>query len=498
MAAAPTVASQMVTLSELFNTAGANDSIRHYLAAKKISTTPTLALIAKNAEDFTTMIVAPFLAGVTIDGQEHKAEAGDEPVATAIMIHLFVEARRQWDIFSQAYWHKSAWTIAMALRNSTSFGEAVKSVMNDVATWQEIIIANAAPPRRPPQLPPADPNASTEEYDDQGAGSWGGGNRRKRRRPGKPKGKGRDGKDQEPPKKTDAANQQDHLKGHEDSPELVDVAVEGEGEGSVYLKPREKAKRPPAEPLEPPSGKKVKPVPKGDPEKARGPAEDPAEEQAEGSGSYGHDPHKAIEGHGTKAPSEGHGGRYEEMQDHDDWWEEDEEEMEEPSSSSKGWSKDSTVGRKGRGAAGPFTRPAAKGYYVQPHFVDEHGARSRAQASEQHVQDLRTSLSAVHLMAKNMDRMASEKDRPRCHGNLADGLGSGTDGSRLGCQCSYSRALKLEATGDIEGSHLGDLDSSGESCLFAAARIKEPQLAKEMCSLLLEVIPKRNYLGAYG
>ena len=92
----------MVALNELFNTAGANESIRHYLAAKKISTTPTLALIAKNAEDFTTMIVAPFLAGVTIDGQEHKAEAGDEPVATAIMIHLFVEARRQWDIFSQA------------------------------------------------------------------------------------------------------------------------------------------------------------------------------------------------------------------------------------------------------------------------------------------------------------------------------------------------------------------------------------------------------------
>ena len=67
------------------------------------------------------------------------------------------------------------------------------------------------------------------------------------------------------------------------------------------------------------------------------------------------------------------------------------------------------------GAAGPFTRPAAKGsgYYVKPHFVDEHGvihppgggrqrartrggaavrlveARSRAQASEQHVQESR-------------------------------------------------------------------------------------------------------------
>ena len=102
MAAAPTVASQMVPLGELLNTAGAGDGVRQYLAAKKISATPTLALIAKNAEDFTTMIVAPFLAGVNIDGRDHKAEAGDEPVATAIMLHLFVEARRQWDIFSQA------------------------------------------------------------------------------------------------------------------------------------------------------------------------------------------------------------------------------------------------------------------------------------------------------------------------------------------------------------------------------------------------------------
>ena len=90
---------------------------------------------------------------------------------------------------------------------------------------------------------------------------------------------------------------------------------------------------------------------------------------------------------------------------------------------------------------------------MQPHFVDEHGvshppkggrqrartrggaavrlveARSREKASAEHLeeswkqkpttkpktpkassQDLRTSLSAVHLMAKNMDRMASEKE----------------------------------------------------------------------------------------
>ena len=102
MAAATTVASQMVPMGELLDTSGAGEGIRRYLAAKKISATPTLALIAKNAEEFTTMIVAPFLAGVTIDGQDHKAEAGDEPVTTAMMVHLFVEARRQWDIFSQA------------------------------------------------------------------------------------------------------------------------------------------------------------------------------------------------------------------------------------------------------------------------------------------------------------------------------------------------------------------------------------------------------------
>ena len=85
MAAASTVAAQMVPLGELFNQAGAGDGIKQYLAAKKISTTPTLALIARNAEEFTTMIISPFLAGVTIDGQDHKAEGGQEPVAGAII-----------------------------------------------------------------------------------------------------------------------------------------------------------------------------------------------------------------------------------------------------------------------------------------------------------------------------------------------------------------------------------------------------------------------------
>ncbi|OLP91089.1 hypothetical protein AK812_SmicGene27264 [Symbiodinium microadriaticum] len=61
MAAASTVAAQMVQLSELFNAAGAGDSIKQ--------------------TSCTTMIIAPFIAGVSIDGADHKAEAGQAPTA---------------------------------------------------------------------------------------------------------------------------------------------------------------------------------------------------------------------------------------------------------------------------------------------------------------------------------------------------------------------------------------------------------------------------------
>jgi len=336
MAAAPTVAAQMVQLADLYQTAGAGEAIKDYLTARKITATPTLALIAPTVERFTTLLIAPFLAGVTIDAKEHKVEDGQDAVASAILTHLFVEARRQWDAVSstpppsalpspplpppispgpssahvpdrppktfsawnqqvkayedrlldgkrrtfpvqellgaeeilarmwfehtvskmytpvtlgeivsrrtwtpgrvlnplaanrasaaasskalrfdhgalvqeepaewspkglfstidganaarwawillgigeeddvmkyadwfvakarahsemvpaiQAFWHKTAWTLAMALRNSTSFGEATKHIMNDVATWQEVILAQAPPPRRQPQL----------------------------------------------------------------------------------------------------------------------------------------------------------------------------------------------------------------------------------------------------------------------------------------------------------------------------------------------------------
>ena len=86
----------MATLDDLLTTAGAAAPIKDYIAARGISATPTLALVAEDADAFTTKVVQPFLSGVTLHGTLHKAAAGDEDVAKAILVHLFTEARRQW------------------------------------------------------------------------------------------------------------------------------------------------------------------------------------------------------------------------------------------------------------------------------------------------------------------------------------------------------------------------------------------------------------------
>ena len=92
----PTAAAAMASLDDLLTTAGAATPIKDYITARGISATPTLALIAEDAAAFTDKIVQPFLSGVTLQGSLHKAAAGDEDVSKAILVHLFTEARRQW------------------------------------------------------------------------------------------------------------------------------------------------------------------------------------------------------------------------------------------------------------------------------------------------------------------------------------------------------------------------------------------------------------------
>ena len=79
MAALPTVAA-----GDLLATAGADDSIKDYIKARRINTTPTLALIAKDVEQFASQVIHPF-NGTRIDGTDFKAEDGQHGVVTAIM-----------------------------------------------------------------------------------------------------------------------------------------------------------------------------------------------------------------------------------------------------------------------------------------------------------------------------------------------------------------------------------------------------------------------------
>ena len=80
MAALPTVEGQLVSLGDLLETAGADDSIRGYIKARRINTTPTLALIAKDVEQFTTQVIHPFINGTRIDGTDFKVEDGQDGV----------------------------------------------------------------------------------------------------------------------------------------------------------------------------------------------------------------------------------------------------------------------------------------------------------------------------------------------------------------------------------------------------------------------------------
>ncbi|CAE7317206.1 unnamed protein product [Symbiodinium sp. CCMP2456] len=92
----PTAAAAMASLDDLLTTAGAAAPIKEYITARGISATPTLALIAEDAAAFTDKVVRPFLSGFTRQGAMHKAAKGDEDVSKAILVHLFTEARRQW------------------------------------------------------------------------------------------------------------------------------------------------------------------------------------------------------------------------------------------------------------------------------------------------------------------------------------------------------------------------------------------------------------------
>ena len=98
----------------------------------------------------------------------------------------------------QAYWQRTSWNLAMALRNNKSFGAAAKEIMDNVALWQEVLLSTPAPTKRTEKeiLRPHGTHDDIEEAQTGqggGFGSWG----RKRRRGGRGRGRGRGGKEQD-------------------------------------------------------------------------------------------------------------------------------------------------------------------------------------------------------------------------------------------------------------------------------------------------------------
>jgi len=70
--------------------AGIDDATKAYLVARSIGRIGTVALLAKDTDDFHSKVTDKFLTGDTIAGFEHKA-AGNNDVLRACMAHLFEE-----------------------------------------------------------------------------------------------------------------------------------------------------------------------------------------------------------------------------------------------------------------------------------------------------------------------------------------------------------------------------------------------------------------------
>ena len=97
----PTAAAQMVPFEDLATGARAGPDIVQYLKARSLDRVPTLALIADKNDDVDRHVIQPYIDGhKDSQGVVHQAPAGEEPVARAILHHMWLEARRQWGIHS--------------------------------------------------------------------------------------------------------------------------------------------------------------------------------------------------------------------------------------------------------------------------------------------------------------------------------------------------------------------------------------------------------------
>ena len=87
----------MPSLDDVAQEAAAGDEIKRYLAVRGIKTTATLALLATNLEQLDRVLVKPLMDGWQVEGSTPiTLTPSEQPIATAILHHMWSECRSLW------------------------------------------------------------------------------------------------------------------------------------------------------------------------------------------------------------------------------------------------------------------------------------------------------------------------------------------------------------------------------------------------------------------
>ena len=97
-------AQTLIDFDTLAAEAGAGEVVLKYLRARGLARTATLALVEPTEARFRATVIDPLVAGYVdaATNAEFKVAAGDQPSITAILLHMYLEARSQWDAWSAA------------------------------------------------------------------------------------------------------------------------------------------------------------------------------------------------------------------------------------------------------------------------------------------------------------------------------------------------------------------------------------------------------------
>ena len=91
-------AQALVDFDTLVAETGAGDVVLSYLRARGLARTAALALVEPDETRFKATVVDPLIAGFRDEAT--NVAPGDQPSARAILLHMFLEARSQWDAWS--------------------------------------------------------------------------------------------------------------------------------------------------------------------------------------------------------------------------------------------------------------------------------------------------------------------------------------------------------------------------------------------------------------